>query len=154
LLWPRLTACIQHTRGYDGSSRICPGCRAAAKFQRRQGETVLSAVGPVRLTRAYYYCPPCRAGHCPWDATLRLTAGDLTPAAEELVSLAGLLSSFAEAAEKVLPRLAGLRLAESSAGRTTEGAGTRLGRWRAAGETFGEARDWPWPRDARGRTCA
>ncbi len=108
----------------------------------------------MRLTRAYYHCPHCRSGHCPWDAALRLTAGDLTPAAEELVSLAGLLGSFAEASEKVLPRLAGLRLAESTAERTTEGAGARLGRRRAAGETFGEARDWPWRRDALGRTCA
>jgi hypothetical protein len=108
----------------------------------------------VRLTRAYYHCPRCRKGHCPWDAALRLTAGDLTPAAEEMVGLAGLLSSFAEASEKVLPRLAGLRLAESTAERTTEAAGARLGRRRAAGETFGPARDWPWCKDARGRTCA
>jgi hypothetical protein len=111
-------------------------------------------LGLLRLTRAYYHCPHCRSGHCPWDEALRLTAGDLTPAAEEMVSLAGLLSSFAEASEKVLPRLAGLRLAESTAERTTEGAGARLGRRRAAGETFGPARDWPWPKDARGRTCA
>ncbi len=72
----------------------------------------------MRLTRAYYYCPRCRKGHCSWDAALRLAAGDLTPAAEELVSLAGLLGSFAEAAEKVLPRLAGLRPAESTAERS------------------------------------
>jgi hypothetical protein len=111
-------------------------------------------LGPVRLTRAYYYCRHCRAGHCPWDAALRLTAGDLTPAAEQLVSLAGSLASFAEAAGKVLPRLAGLTLAESTAERTTEGGGTRLGARRAAGEVFAAARDWPWPADAAGRTCA
>ena len=115
---------------------------------------MLSALGPVRLERAYDHCPRCHAGHCPWDASLRLTAGDPTPAAEELVSLAELLGSFAEASQKVLPRLAGLRLAESTAERTTEGAGARLGRRRAAGETFGPARDWPWREDAQGRTCA
>ena len=108
----------------------------------------------MRLARAYYYCPRCRSGHCPWDAALRLAGGDLTPAAEELVSLAGLLASFAEAAGKVLPRLAGLRLAESTAERTTEAAGARLARRRAAGQTFGPARDWPWGRDALGRACA
>jgi len=83
-----------------------------------------------------------------------LTASDLTPAAEELVSLAGTLTSFAEAAQKVLPRMAGLRLAESTAERTTEAAGQRLRRQRVAGQTFGTARDWPWPKDARGRRCA
>jgi len=106
------------------------------------------------LKRAYYYCPQCHAGHCPWDALLRLTTGDLTPAAEELVSLAGTLTSFAEAADKVLPRMAGLRLAESTAERTTEAAGQRLHQKRVAGVTFGVARDWPWPTDAQGRTCA
>jgi hypothetical protein len=111
-------------------------------------------LGEIRLTRAYYYCPHCRAGHCPWDQTLRLAGGDLTPAAAELVSLAGLLASFAEAAQKVLPKLAGLRLAESTAERATEAAGTRLARRRAAGEVFGAARDWPWDEDAAGRTCA
>jgi hypothetical protein len=85
---------------------------------------------------------------------LRLTPADLSPAAEELVSLAGTLTSFAEAADKVLPRMAGLRLAESTAERTTEAAGQRLRQQRAAGHTFSPARDWPWPKDARGRTCA
>ncbi len=106
------------------------------------------------MSRAYYYCPHCHAGHCPWDTALRLTVGDLTPAAEELVGLAGTLTSFAEAAAKVLPRMAGLRLAESTGERTTETAGQRLRRRRAAGETFGVARDGPWPKEARGRTCA
>jgi len=114
----------------------------------------VSALGPVRLERAYYHCRRCRTGHCPLDAALRLAGGDLTPAAEELVSLAGLLTSFAEAAQKVLPRLAGLRLAESTAERTAEAAGARLARRRAAGEVFGPARDWPWPGDAQGRACA
>lgn len=68
--------------------------------------------------------------------------------------MAGALTSFAEAVHKVLPRMAGVRLAESTAERTTEGAGQRLQRQRAAGVLFGVARDWLWPRDARGRTCA
>jgi hypothetical protein len=71
-----------------------------------------------------------------------------------LVSLAGTLTSFAESAHKVLPRMAGLRLAESTAERTTEAAGLRLGQQRRAGVVFGQARDWPWPQDAKGRTCA
>jgi hypothetical protein len=54
----------------------------------------------------------------------------------------------------VLPKLAGLHLAESTTERATEAAGTRLAARRAAGEVFGEARDWPWDQDALGRTCA
>jgi hypothetical protein len=111
-------------------------------------------LGEVRLARAYYYCPACRAGRCPQDAALRLGAGDLTPAARELTALAGTRAGFAEAAEKVLPKLAGLRLAESTAERTTEAAGAELGGRLAAGEVFGPDRAWDWSRDAAGRTVA
>jgi hypothetical protein len=114
----------------------------------------VSLVGPLRLERAYYHCRHCRQGHCPRDRQLRLATDDLTGGAREAASLAGLLSSFAEAAQKVLPRLAGLRLAESTVERATEAAGAALGQRLRAGQTFGPARDWDWPCDAHGRTCA
>jgi hypothetical protein len=108
----------------------------------------------VRLDRAYYHGRHCRRGHCPRDGHLRLAAADLTCGAREAASLAGLLAGFAEAAEKVLPKLAGLRLAESTVERATEGAGAALGARLRGGETFGPARAWHWPCDAAGRTCA
>src|SRR5439155_11748122 len=141
-------------RGYHGSSLTCPHCQESAKFQRWQGKTVVSAVGTFRLERAYYYCRHCGQGHCPWETTLGLTGQDLTPGAGELTSLAGALSPFEEVSQKVLPKLAGIRLCESTAQRTTEAAGRRLSDARAAGATFGEARAWEWGRDASGRSCA
>src|SRR5262249_20255661 len=68
--------------------------------------------------------------------------------------LAGVLSSFAEAAEKTLPRLAGLRLSESTVQRATEAAGARAGAALAEGKTFGPKRDWDWHKDAEGKTVA
>jgi hypothetical protein len=133
---------------------ICPHCRHAAKFQRWQGKTWLSAVGEVRAERAYYYCPHCRQGDCPWDAVLGLTDRDLTPAATELTTLAGILTSFEEARAKVLPRLAGLRLAESTVERVTEAVGERLRNALATGRTYGPAQDWDWHADADGKRCA
>ena len=81
-----------------------------------------------------------------------LGAGDLTPGAAQAVSLAGVIVSFAEAAEEVLTRLAGLRVSEATAQRATEEAGRELGRRLADGQTFGPARDWAWHKDAEGRT--
>jgi hypothetical protein len=79
----------------------------------------------------------------------------LTPAAEEAVSLAGAVcNSFAEAAGRVLGKLAGLDLSESDVQRTAEGAGARVGRLLAEGRTLGFRRPWSWHRDADGRTCA
>jgi len=64
------------------------------------------------------------------------------------------LTSFAEARAKVLPRLAGLRLGESTVERATEAAGARLGALLAAGQRLGPAAAWDWHKDARGKTCA
>jgi hypothetical protein len=78
----------------------------------------------------------------------------LTPGAAQAVSLAGVIVSFAEAADEVLSRLAGLRVSEATVQRTTEAAGKELGDRLAAGGTFGPARDWAWHKDAQGKTCA
>jgi hypothetical protein len=133
----------------------CPGCDQAAKFQGFRGRAPLSVFGPVPLQRAYYYCGRCGHGLAPFDEAVGLTARRLTPGAERLACLAGLLSdSFEEAAEKVLPELCGLRLGEATDRRATEAAGGRLRAWLGAGRTLGGPRPWDWQRDARGRTCA
>jgi hypothetical protein len=108
----------------------------------------------VVAERAYYLCPACHRGHVPVDAALGFFAPKLTPAAEQLATLAGTVGSFAEAAEKFLPKMAGLRLSESTVERTTEAAGERLGVLWAQGQTLGVAADWRWNRDAMGRTVA
>lgn len=108
----------------------------------------------VLSRRAYYHCPACRKGHCPADAGFGLGPSDLTAGAEQLAVLFGTTASFAEAAEKLLPKASGLRLAESTIERATEAAGERLGEALAAGKTYGQASDWNWPKDAVGHTVA
>jgi hypothetical protein len=104
--------------------------------------------------RAYYHCTACHKGHCPAEAAFGLGAADLTAGAEQLAVLFGTTASFAEAAERLLTKATGLRLAESTIERATEAAGVRLGLALAAGETFGVASGWAWPKDAQGRTVA
>jgi hypothetical protein len=127
----------------------------AATFHDYSPRTPLSLLGPIPLERAYYYCGRCGHGLAPFDAAVGLTAKRLTPGAERVCCLAGLLSdSFEEAAEKVLPEMSGLRLSESTAQRTTEAAGARLGKLLDDGHTLGSPRPWDWHKDASGRTCA
>jgi hypothetical protein len=111
-------------------------------------------MGPVAVTAAYYYCPHCRRGHKPWEQTLRLQSISLTPASEEMVSLAGVLGSFADGAERVLHKMAGLRLSESTVERTTEAAGHRVRQQLQQGKPLGPTHSWTWQRDACGRRCA
>jgi hypothetical protein len=133
----------------------CPRCQKTAQFHGYRSKGPLSLFGPIHCQRAYYYCGRCGHGLFPWDQQVGLTTKRLTPAAEEIVSLAGALcESFAEAAEKLLPKMTGLKLAETTVQRATEAAGERLGKHLQAGRTFGVPADWSWYRDARGRTCA
>ncbi len=79
----------------------------------------------------------------------------LTPAASEVVSIAGVQASFAQSAEVTLEKLCGLRLSESTVERVTEAAGERLAKLLDDQVTFGEHnKPWAWQRDARGRRCA
>ena len=115
----------------------------------------MSLLGEIRCRRAYYLCHRCGKGLFPWDVAVGLTPKRLTPAAEQVASMAGVTcNSFAEAADTVLRTMAGLRLSESTVQRTTEDAGERLGQLQTAGKTLGFPQGWDWQRDAKGRTCA
>lgn len=111
-------------------------------------------LGWVRVVRAYYHCRHCGCGQFPRDAVLGLSGCDLSRGAAQAVALAGALSSFGAAATKVLPKLTGLRVSESTVERTTERAGRQVGERLAAGVTFGPPTPWSWSKDAEGKTCA
>lgn len=77
-----------------------------------------------------------------------------SPAAREVISIAGVQTSFAQSSETTLQKLCGLKVSESTAQRVTEEAGARLKELLEAEVTFGEDEAWQWQRDARGKTCA
>jgi hypothetical protein len=84
-----------------------------------------------------------------------LTAKHLTPGAEELTTLAGTTGeSFQEAAEKLLPKMASMRLCESTVQRTSEAAGRRLRQLWQKAKVLGGPTPWTWHPDARGKRCA
>lgn len=103
---------------------------------------------------SYYHCGPCGSSQKPWDEVLRLTDKSLTPAAAQVTAQAGVLASFAEASERTLRTMCGLRISESTVERTTEEAGMRVTHQLAQGATAGPTGSWKWQHDAHGRTCA
>jgi hypothetical protein len=85
---------------------------------------------------------------------LGLTSRALTPGAAELTAMAGVLGNFAEAAEKTLVKMCGMRVSESTVERTTEETGARVRERLAAGQRLAAPQRWDWNRDAQGRRCA
>lgn len=116
--------------------------------------TVLGLLGGMALRRHYYHCEDCGGGTVPWDRTLGLDATRQTPAAREVIALAGTTDSFAESADKLLHKLSGLRVSESTVERVTEAVGARIGEARGRGEVLGDPCPWDWHADADGRTVA
>jgi hypothetical protein len=134
---------------------ICPRCRDVAAFKDHRGKTFTTLLGDVRVAvRPYYHCSHCHCGHFPGDAALGLTGRRISAGAEELITQGGTLTNFAEAATKLLPKMAGIRFSESTVERTTEANGQRLGQLWERGQALGPARAWDWNRDARGQTVA
>jgi hypothetical protein len=114
----------------------------------------VSLLGQITVRFAYYHCATCGQGHQPWCGKLRLGKRALTPAAEEISSLAGVLGSFADGAERVLRKMSGLRVSESTIQRTTEAAGQRVAAQLEGGKSLGPTEAWTWQKDAMGRRCA
>ena len=104
----------------------------------------MTLMGPILVRAAYYHCPSCHSGHKPWEHVLQLKPIALTPAAEEITAMAGVLGSFGEGAERVLQKMAALRLSESTVQRTTEAAGERVAKRLEAGESLGPREEWAW----------
>jgi hypothetical protein len=103
----------------------CSHCDYAAKFHSYQQRRVLTVHGAVQVRRAYYYCGRCHQSSLPYDDVLGLT-DEISPGLLPLVCLAGTLLPFADAAEDVLKRFAGVRVSASTVLRCTQGQGERL----------------------------
>ena len=80
---------------------ICPHCKQDAGFEGYRGKTIRCLAGDMRLSRPYYHCAHCHHGIWPWDELLRLSPERLTPGAEEVTSLLGILNSFGKAADRI-----------------------------------------------------
>jgi hypothetical protein len=89
-------------------------------------KTWLTITGEVSVARAYYHCPSCQHGHCPFDALNQLQGDHLSRALRPLVCLAGTLVSFQDASDDLLRRFCGLRVSASVLRLATEEAGRRL----------------------------
>src|SRR5207248_5147395 len=96
----------------------------------------------------YYYCGRCRQSFLPYDDALGLV-DEISPGLMPLVCLAGTLLPFADAAEDVLKRFAGVRVSASTVLRCTQGQGERLRAQQKQGRMVGPTQaepKWAAPR--------
>ena len=105
----------QKKGGYEKASCVCPYCKGDARCVSIRTRRVDSLLGSFHIRRHYYHCRKCRTGLFPRDqAHLDSASERLRPAASQVVSIAGLQTSFAQSSEVTLQKLCGLQFSKST----------------------------------------
>ena len=73
-----------------GEQRTVPcGCGHTARYQELRSKSVLTAVGPVEVSRPYYLCPRCHNGRFPADTELDIENMELSPGVRRMQAAVG-----------------------------------------------------------------
>ena len=112
------------TSDQEGPGLPCP-CGGSAQYHGRHEKTFASALGPLRLERAYYHCERCQSGFCPRDRSLGLSLSSLTPGVLRMTASAAALVSFQESSG-LLHELAGVEVSAKQVERVAEALGAEI----------------------------
>jgi len=112
------------TSDYAGPQLAC-ACGQSARYIDRRAKTFVSALGAIRLERAYYHCQACGHGFCPRDEALGLQSSSLTPGVLRMAASAAALVSFEESSG-LLHELAGVEVSAKQVERVAEALGAEI----------------------------
>ncbi|MBL8291562.1 MAG: hypothetical protein JNN08_06985 [Bryobacterales bacterium] len=104
----------------------CP-CGQQARYRALRSKTVLTAVGPVEVSRPWYLCPHCHQGQFPADAELDVVDMEFSPGVRRMQALVGQEASFDDGREQ-MKLLAGLEVTTKSVERVAEAVGADIAR--------------------------
>jgi hypothetical protein len=102
----------------------CP-CGHQAHYHQLRTKPVLTAVGPVKLSRPYYWCPDCQAGQFPADLELDIEDTEFSPGVRRMQGMVGQDAPFDHGREQMRV-LAGLEVTTKSVERTAEAIGADI----------------------------
>lgn len=105
-------------------SVACP-CGQQAHYHQLRTKSVLSAVGPVEVSRPYYWCPDCHAGQFPADVELDIENTEFSPGVRRMQAMVGQDAPFDHGREQMRV-LAGLEVTAKSVERTAEAIGAEI----------------------------
>jgi len=117
--------CAVVAAGTPAREQSCP-CGAAARYVRQRPAQVLTVLGTVSITRAYYHCLHCGHGHAPLDRQLGYCAGSTSAGLEEVLALLGATADSFEEAATLLDKLTLVRVCPNLARVATERLGASV----------------------------
>jgi hypothetical protein len=104
----------------------CP-CGEQARYRELRSKTVLTAVGPVEVSRPWYLCPHCHEGQFPADRELDIVNTEFSPGVRRMQALVGQDAAFDHGREQI-KLLAGLEVTTKSVERVAEAIGGDIAR--------------------------
>ena len=97
-------------------------CGHQAHYQELRSKPVLTAVGPVKVSRPYYLCPHCHNGQFPADVELDIEKTEFSPGVRRMQALVGQDAPFDHGRQQ-MKILAGLEVTTKAVERTAEAIG-------------------------------
>jgi hypothetical protein len=120
-----LTQLLQFPAPRDEPRSVpCP-CGQPTPYHQLRTKPVLTAVGPVEVSRPYYWCPRCHAGQFPADVELDIENTEFSPGVRRMQAMVGQAAPFDQGREQ-MKVLAGLEVTAKSVERTAEGIGADI----------------------------
>lgn len=102
-------------------------CGEPAHYHELRSKPVLTALGPVEVSRPYYVCPHCHAGQFPADRELDIEGTEFSPGVRRMQAMVGQEAPFDQGREQ-MKMLAGLEVTAKSVERSAEAIGADLAR--------------------------
>ena len=108
----------------DQRTLPCP-CGRTAHYRELRSKSVLTAVGPVEVSRPYYLCPHCHTGQFPADIELDIEGTELSPGVRRMQAVVGQEAPFDHGRQQ-MKLLADLEVTTKSVERTAEAIGENI----------------------------
>jgi hypothetical protein len=110
----------------SAEQRILPcSCGHTAHYQELRSKSVLTAVGPVEVSRPYYLCLHCHNGRFPADVELDIENTELSPGVRRMQATVGQGAAFDHGRQQ-MKLLADLEVTTKSVERTAEAIGADI----------------------------
>jgi hypothetical protein len=120
-----LTELLQFPAPAADQRRLPCRCGHSARYRGLRSKLVLTAVGPVEVSRPYYLCSHCHTGQFPADAELDVEDTEFSPGVRRMQAVVGQEVPF-EHGRQQMKLLAGLEVTAKGVERTAEAVGADI----------------------------
>ena len=137
-----LTELLQFAAPAAEQRTIPCSCGQQAPYRELRSKPVLTAVGPVEVSRPYYLCPHCHRGQFPADVELDIENTEFSPGVRRMQAAVGQEAPF-DHGRRQMKLLADLEVTTKAVERTAEAMGEDIAAREQ--EEIQRALQWPLP---------